>query len=333
MTARDRIPPFELDPRTLGAERIELAEPEPAAPPPAVPEPPKPPARPWLRLLVGAGALLIVGLLGLEAHGLLVSLFATSAVLGSLFALLIGLVAIGAIGMTGREIVALARLSRAERLRAEGGRLLGSDLHGRADDLIEAIRRAYRGRTDVQEAIARFERTASEDLNDSERLRLFARSVLAPIDREGYRVVRNAARDIGALTALSPLGLLDSFIVLARTLAMLRSIARLYGVRPGYFATIALLRRAFGNVLVAGVSELVSDAAVETLGASLLSMLSARAGQGVVNGLLAAKLGLSAMQVCRPLPFAEDEMPSLRQLRAELLAQIGAKNPPAGVDR
>jgi putative membrane protein len=146
-------------------------------------------------------------------------------------------------------------------------------------------------------------------------------------------VVRTAARDIGALTALSPLGLLDSFIVLARTLAMLRSIARLYGMRPGYFATISLLRRAFGNVLVAGVSELVSDAAVETLGASLLSMLSARAGQGVVNGLLAAKLGLSAMQVCRPLPFAEDEMPSLRQLRAELLAQIGAKEPAVPVER
>jgi putative membrane protein len=332
MSPRGPIAPFELDPRTLRPDRIELAEPEPSAPAPALPEPPKPPPRPWLRLLMGAGALLIVALLGLEAYQLLVSLFATSAVLGSAFALLIGLVAIGALGMAGREIMALARLARAERLRAEGGRLLGSDLHGRADDLIEAIRRAYRGRPEVEEAIAKFEKTASEDLNDAERLRLFAQSVLAPIDRQAYRVVRNAARDVGALTALSPLGLLDSFIVLARTLAMLRSIARLYGMRPGYFATISLLRRAFGNVLVAGVSELLSDAAVETLGASLLSMLSARAGQGVVNGLLAAKLGLSAMQLCRPLPFAEDEIPSLRQLRSELLDQIGAKEP-APVER
>jgi putative membrane protein len=327
MSPQGPIAPFELDPRTLRPNRIELAEPEPSLPAPALPEPPKPPARPWLRLFVGAGALLTVALLGLEAYQLLASLFATAPLLGSLFALLIGLVAIGALGMAGREIMGLVRLARAERLRAEGGRLLGSDLHGRADDLIEAIRRAHRGRAEVQEAIAKFERTASEDLNDAERLRLFAQSVLAPIDRQAYRVVRNAARDIGALTALSPLGLLDSFIVLARTLAMLRSIARLYGMRPGYFATISLLRRAFGNVLVAGVSELLSDAAVETIGASLLSMLSARAGQGVVNGLLAAKLGLSAMQLCRPLPFAEDEIPSLRQLRSELLGQIGAKEP------
>ena len=38
----------------------------------------------------------------------------------------------------------------------------------------------------------------------------------------------------------------------------------------------------------------------------------------MVNGLLAAKLGLSAMQLCRPLPFKEGELPSLNRLRAEL---------------
>ena len=75
---------------------------------------------------------------------------------------------------------------------------------------------------------------------------------------------------------------------------------------------------AIRNVLVAGIGELASDAAVEAVGASLLSVLSAKAGQGMVNGLLAAKLGLSAMQLCRPLPFKEDELPSLKRLRAEL---------------
>ena len=40
--------------------------------------------------------------------------------------------------------------------------------------------------------------------------------------------------------------------------------------------------------------------------------------QGVLNGLLAAKIGLATMQLCRPLPFTQDQLPSLRQLRAEL---------------
>ena len=120
------------------------------------------------------------------------------------------------------------------------------------------------------------------------------------------------------LTALSPLGLLDGAIVLWRTLAMLRAIARLYGVRPGPVATIRLLRRTLGHVLAAGVGELVSDFAVEAAGASLLSVLSTRIGQGAVHGLLAARLGLAAVQICRPLPFVEGELPSMKQLRAEL---------------
>jgi putative membrane protein len=131
--------------------------------------------------------------------------------------------------------------------------------------------------------------------------------------------VIRGARDIGALTALSPLGILDGLIVLWRTLSMLRAIARLYGVRPGAAASIRLLRRTLTHVLAAGVGELLSDAAVEAAGASLLSVLSARAGQGAVHGLLAARLGLAALQVCRPLPFVEGELPSMKQLRAELL--------------
>jgi len=166
--------------------------------------------------------------------------------------------------------------------------------------------------------IERFHGQASDALNDGERVQLFAASVLTPLDRRAYQLVKTGARDIGALTALSPLGVLDGLIVAGRTLAMLRAIARVYGVRPGAAATTALLRRTLRNVIAAGIGELVSDAAVETLGASLLAFLSTRAGQGVLNGVLAARLGLSAMQLCRPLPFAKDELPSLKQLRKEL---------------
>jgi putative membrane protein len=89
-------------------------------------------------------------------------------------------------------------------------------------------------------------------------------------------------------------------------------------VRPAAASTATLLRRGLLNVLAAGVVELLSDSAVEAAGAGLLSVLSAKAGQGVLNGVLAAKLGLAAMQLCRPLPFTRDQLPSLRQLRAEL---------------
>jgi len=331
---QDRIAPFELDPKQLDPAQIELVEPDTGTLP-AVrePDPPPPPTRPWARLLWGAGGLLLALLLGLEAYDWLTYWLARSPFLGGLGAGLIGLTVAGALGLLAREWLSLRRLARLEDFRHEAQRMLGSSVHGQADRLLQPIERLYRDREPIAARIERFHATASDALDDGERLQLFARTVLAPLDRRAYQLVKNAARDIGALTALSPLGLLDSAIVLARTLMMLRAIARLYGVRPGAVASLALLRRALRNVLAAGVGELLSDAAVETVGASLLSVLSARAGQGVVNGLLAARLGLSAMQLCRPLPFQKDELPSFKQLRAEIFAQSGAKDRAAPAER
>jgi putative membrane protein len=319
MTGPDRIAPFELDPARLDPGRLELVEPEPA-PAPLVPleEPPRPRARPWRRLLFGGGGLLVAGMLGVESYDFVTELFARSVWLGGAFAVIFAATVTGAVGLVGRELLSLRRLARAEHLRHEGERLLSSEVHGQAGPLIERIEQIYAGRADLEAPLAAFRRQASDALSDGEQLRLFATAVLSPLDREAYRLVRRGARDIGALTALSPLGILDSVVVLGRTLAMMRAIARLYGVRPAAASTASLLRRGLLNVLAAGVVELLSDSAVEAAGASLLSVLSAKAGQGALNGLLAARFGLATMQLCRPLPFTKDQLPSLRQLRAEL---------------
>ena len=318
MSRRQPLAPFELDPDNIAPERLAVIEPEPALPA-VVPEvpPDRSPRRPWRRLLLLGGAGFLAALLGLEAYDFIVSLYERSDLLGGAFSLLLGLAAAGALGLGASEVASLRRLTALGELRVTGAHLYGSQVHGQADALLERVERVYRDRKEVQGAIARFHVQASDALNDGERVQLFAASVLTPLDKRAYQLVKIGARDIAALTALSPLGVLDGVIVLGRTLAMLRAVARVYGVRPGA-ACVRLLRRTLRNVVAAGVAELVSDAAVETLGASLLSFLSTRAGQGVLNGVLAARLGLSAMQVCRPLPFAENELPSLKQLRKEL---------------
>jgi putative membrane protein len=318
MTARLPIAPFELDPSQ--ADRLEVVPLEtPPAPVVLVGTVVAPSRRPWLRLFLAAGTVLLLGWLGLEAYDFVAELFARSPLLGAGFAVVLALTALGALGALGRELADLRRLERAEELRVAGERLIASEVHGQADAYLEQLQRLYRGRADLAEPLARFELQTSDALNDGERLRLFSRTVLAPLDRQARRLVTRGARDIGALTALSPLGLLDSAIVLWSTLVMLRAIARLYGVRPGLAASIRLLRRTLAHVLAAGVGELLSDAAVESAGASLLSVISSRIGQGAVHGLLAARLGLAAVQICRPLPFVEGELPSMKQLRAELL--------------
>jgi putative membrane protein len=318
VTTPQPIAPFELEPSQAG--RLELVPPEAPPVPVVVERSVVPPTRrPWLRLSLATGAILLIGWLGLEAYDYVAGLFERSPLLGVGFAVVLALFVLGALGALGRELADLRRLERAEELRLLGERLIGSEVHGQADAYVGQLQRMYRGRADLAEQLARFELQASDALTDGERVRLFARTVLTPLDRDARRLVTRGARDIGALTALSPLGLLDSAIVLWRTLIMLRAIARLYGGRPGIAASLRLLRRTLAHVLAAGVGELLSDAAIETAGASLLSVVSARLGQGAVHGLLAARLGLAAVQICRPVPFVEGELPSMKQLRAELL--------------
>ena len=57
----------------------------------------------------------------------------------------------------------------------------------------------------------------------------------------------------------------------------------------------------------------------QMLGHGVAAKLSARLGEGVLNGLLTARLGLAAMDVARPLPFAALPRPKLSDIAADLI--------------
>jgi putative membrane protein len=49
----------------------------------------------------------------------------------------------------------------------------------------------------------------------------------------------------------------------------------------------------------------------QIVGHGVAARLSARLGEGVLNGLLTARVGLSAMAVCRPTPFIAEKQPGV----------------------
>jgi putative membrane protein len=55
------------------------------------------------------------------------------------------------------------------------------------------------------------------------------------------------------------------------------------------------------------------------VGHGLAAKLSQRLGEGMLNGLLTARLGLAAIDVTRPLPFAALPRPALTDLAKDLL--------------
>ena len=90
-------------------------------------------------MLGGAGFL--AALLGLEAYDFVAGLFERSDLLGSAFSLLLALAAAGAIGLGASEIASLRRLTALGDLRVTGAHLLGSQVHGRADPLLDRVER------------------------------------------------------------------------------------------------------------------------------------------------------------------------------------------------
>ncbi|CCK14610.1 Membrane protein YcjF [Cronobacter universalis NCTC 9529] len=46
--------------------------------------------------------------------------------------------------------------------------------------------------------------------------------------------------------------------------------------------------------------------------------------QGLGAGLLTARLGVKAMELCRPLPWTEDDKPRLGDFRRQLLSEVKA---------
>ena len=56
----------------------------------------------------------------------------------------------------------------------------------------------------------------------------------------------------------------------------------------------------------------------QLLGHGLAARLSARLGEGVINGLLTARVGIAAIAVCRPVPFVGHGGPAVSDVMGEM---------------
>ena len=109
------------------------------------------------------------------------------------------------------------------------------------------------------------------------------------------------------VTAISPRAILDVIFVIAQIIRLVRKIAEIYGGRPGLLGLIKLARSIGAHIAITG-GMAVGDSLIQQLvGHGIASRISAKMGEGVLNGLLTARVGFSALAVCRPAPFAVDK--------------------------
>jgi len=278
----------------------------------------------WGTLFWSALGGLVTLALGLAVTQLIDDLFARSLALGWLGLALALLAALAFVAIAIREVRGLLRLSTIEELRNDAAATLVSD---NRDDGI-AVVRSLLHLTRRTPQLARARKILSGHLDDiidgADFVRLAERHLMTPLDREARQLVSAAAKRVSIVTAVSPRAAIDMLFVLITVLGLIRRLAYLYGGRPGALGLIRLMRMCIAHLTVTG-GLAVSDGLVQqVLGHGVVAKLSSRLGEGVLNGLLTARLGLAAIETIRPLPFAALTPPKLGDLAAELTRQRDA---------
>jgi putative membrane protein len=161
--------------------------------------------------------------------------------------------------------------------------------------------------------------TKSQIVDESDRLILLERHVLAPLDKSTLALIAQASKRVSMVTALSPRAIVDIAMVSFTLVTLLRKIAGVYGLRPGTLAGFKLMRLAFTHLAITAGLAAGDTIISQFLGAGIAGRLSAKLGEGVVNGLLTARFGIAAQAICRPLRFQEGSAPKLNEVVAGFL--------------
>ncbi|MCC2109684.1 MAG: DUF697 domain-containing protein, partial [Hyphomicrobiales bacterium] len=115
-------------------------------------------------------------------------------------------------------------------------------------------------------------------------------------------------------TAISPRALVDVLFVGAQAIRLLRRIAEIYGGRPGFLGFVRLARSVGAHLAITGGMAIGDSLVQQVVGHGVAARLSAKLGEGVLNGMLTTRIGLSAMAVCRPMPFAALKQPGVKDV-------------------
>ena len=279
----------------------------------------------WSGLFLGSAAALLSLAAGLALDNLIRDLFARQPAMGWVALALAGLAALALTVIVGREILGFLRERRIARLQQAAARAMTERDPSLALSVARDLIDLYAGRPETAAGRAQLQAQHETIIDADDRLAMAERALLLPLDAQARLVVADVSRQVAGVTALSPRAVVDLAFVVFAVARLIRRVAAIYGGRPGPLGLLRLARTVFAHLVLTGGMAAGDTLIQQVLGQGLAARLSARLGEGVVNGLLTARVGLAAMEVCRPLPFIRARAPELSDVAARLLD----KAPPA----
>lgn len=275
-----------------------------------------------MRLFWGLALALVGALVSLAAWNFITDLIARYPIIGwAMTALLAAFLCVLAL-ICLRELAAFGRLARLDSLRHDADQAQAQGDLTLARGVTDRLLKLYKGREDTRWGQERLAELHGDQMDAAGLLGVVEDEVLAPLDAAASREIEAAARQVATVTALVPLALADVVAALTSNLRMIRRIAEIYGGRSGFLGSWRLTRAVMAHLVATGAVAVGDDMLEPILGGGLLGKLSRRFGEGLVNGGLTARVGVAAVEVCRPLPFMRQTKPSVRGIIGRALGGL-----------
>lgn len=277
------------------------------------------------KIAAGAFGLLVSLAIGLWLDGLIRDLFARSDWLGyaAMAVLAVGLLALFL--LLAREAIGLYRLEAVQNLKADAEKAAAEGRKPAARALVRQLTRLVSSRPETARGRATLEATEDDIIDAPQLIELAERELLAPLDMRARGLILGAAKRVSVVTAVSPRAIVDLAYVLFEVFRLVRAMAELYGGRPGTVGMLRLMRDVIAHLAITGSIAVGDGLAQQILGHGLASRLSARLGEGVINGLMTARIGIAAMDLCRPLPFRAVKRPGIGDFISDLTPSMTGK--------
>ena len=251
---------------------------------------------------------------GLWLSRLVEDLFARETALGWFGVGLLALLGIAALALGTREAIGVFRQTRVARLHQGLAAARLADDRDAARRLVAEVAALYAARPETARGRTELAGASRDIVDGGDLIDVAEAALLHPIDRAVAQDIAAAAKRVSVVTAISPRAILDVLFVGGQIIWLIRRIAERYSGRPGLLGFLKLAR-SVGTHLAVTSGMAVGDSLIQqVVGHGIAAKLSARLGEGVLNGMLTTRVGLSAMAVCRPMPFGIAPAPGVKDV-------------------
>jgi len=268
----------------------------------------------WGSLFSSALGGLVSLAFGLWISRLIEDLFARAAGLGWFGVGLLALLGVAVLALAVREAVGVFRQAKVARLHQALAAARLADDRNAARTYVGEVAALYAARPETARGRAEVSRASREIVDGRDLIDLAEIALLRPIDRAIAAEIAAAAKRVSLVTAISPRAVLDLVFVGGQIVWLIRRIAERYSGRPGLLGFLKLARSVGAHLALTGGMAVGDSLVQQVVGHGIAAKLSARLGEGVLNGMLTTRVGLSAMAVCRPMPFAAEKAPGVRDV-------------------